>query len=169
MMIYIILFALLVLSISSDLKTSKIKNLYVLFAAIAGMGINTYFQGIEGIKMSVYGIIIPVVFLGIFFYTGLLGAGDIKLFSAIGSLVGWECGLYIMVYTFLTAGIFSLIKLIRTADLRKSFLLLGRDLKLGFYSGNFDELQAGGAKHIIKLSPFIVAGAGIQLLVNCLA
>jgi prepilin peptidase CpaA len=167
MIVYIILLALLVLCIISDIKTSKIKNIYVLSAAVAGMGINLYSQGMEGLIMSVWGLILPVVLLGIFFYTGLLGAGDIKLFSSIGALLGWQSGLYIMGYSFFAAGIFSLIKLLRTSELKRGFLFLGRDLKLFLYSRNFTDLQASDAKHIIKLSPYIAMGVGIQLAVNC--
>ena len=161
---FIILLLLLSLTVISDIKTSKIKNLHVLVAALSGAIINTYSYGMEGFKASIAGLAIPVILLGIFFYMGLLGAGDIKLYSAVGALLGWEAGLFIMGYSMLIAGAAAFIKLLGTGEPAKSFRSLGSDVKLLIYSGACCQgLYADKSnRHIIRLSPAIAFGTVIH-------
>lgn len=167
MISYSIMFILLVFSIVSDMKISKIKNAYVLVSGAAGISINTYRSGAEGFKLSAAGIVLPIILLWIFFYMGLLGAGDIKLFSAIGALVGWREGLYIMAYSILVAGVVSIVKLHGSGELINGFRTLGRELKLFAFGGlgGITDLSSSN-RHVIKLSPSIAAGAGILLLIK---
>ncbi len=162
--VFIMLLLLLTLTVISDIKISKIKNLHVLIAALSGIIINTYFYGMEGLKTSIVALVIPVILLGIFFYMRFLGAGDIKLYSAVGALLGWEAGLFIIGYSMLIAGVAAFIKLLGTGELAKSFRSLGRDVKLLIYSGGCCQgLSLNKSnRHIIKLSPAIAFGTVIH-------
>ncbi len=162
--VYIILLLLLSLTVISDIKTSKIKNIHVLIAALSGIIINIYSYGMEGLKASITGLAIPVILLGIFFYMGLLGAGDIKLYSAVGALLGWEAGLFIIGYSMLIAGATAFIKLLGAGELAKSFRSLGSDVKLLIYSGGCCQgLTVNKSnRHIIRLSPAIAFGTVIH-------
>ncbi len=162
--VYIILLLLFSLTVISDIKTSKIKNLHVLLAALSGIIINTYSNEMEGLKASIAGLAIPVILLGIFFYMGLLGAGDIKLYSAVGALLGWEAGLFIIGYSMLIAGVTAFIKLLGTGELSKSFRSLGNDVRLLIYSGGCCRgLPVNKSnRHIIRLSPAIAFGTAIH-------
>jgi len=161
---YIVLLCLLLLSIISDLKSSKIRNIYVLSAALLGLGINAYFYGFAGLKFSVMGMALPILLLGIFFYARLLGAGDIKLFSAIGALLGWEFVLYAMAYSFAFAGIFGFVCLARRAEIKSTFIAFYQDMKVCFLTSDILYFENRSTKHIIRLSPAIAMGACLQLL-----
>ncbi len=162
---YIILILLLVLSIYSDLKFSKIRNTQVLYAVIAGFLINLYMFGMNGIISSTLGIIVPILSLGIFFYARLLGAGDIKLFAAIGALFGWNFVIYTMAYSFVFAGIITLFTIMDKMSLKSMFYNFFKDLKICCFTYNISYLQSN-KRHIIKLSPAIAIGAVVQLLLN---
>ncbi len=166
--VFIILLLLLSFTVISDIKTSKIRNLHVLTAALSGTIINTYSYGMEGLTESIAGLAIPVILLGIFFYMGLLGAGDIKLYSAVGALLGWEAGLFITGYSMLIAGVVAFIKLLGTGELSKSFRSLGNDVRLLIYSGGCCQGMSVNKsnRHIIRLSPAIAFGTAIHLVLT---
>ncbi|HKR10744.1 MAG TPA: A24 family peptidase [Pyrinomonadaceae bacterium] len=71
-----------------DVRFRRIPNILVLSALIAGLAINIGFHGTSGAFSSVAGLavaFVPMLFLHVF---GAMGAGDVKLFAAIGAVVG---------------------------------------------------------------------------------
>lgn len=71
-----------------DVRYRRIPNLLVLSALIAGLAINFSFNGLPGLKSSALGFaiaFIPMLLLHIF---GAMGAGDVKLMGAVGSILG---------------------------------------------------------------------------------
>lgn len=108
----ITLLFLISLSLISDIKTYKIKNKIVLTFMILGMGANVVTDGIQGIKVSLLGLITPILILFILYALRMLGAGDIKLFSAIGSIMGAKFVLNSMAFSFLSGGVIAIIILV---------------------------------------------------------
>jgi prepilin peptidase CpaA len=74
--------------IYQDVRYRRIPNLLVLIALITGFGINIFFSGLHGFTSSLLGFafgFIPMLLLHIF---GAMGAGDVKLFGAVGTILG---------------------------------------------------------------------------------
>lgn len=174
---YIVLICLITLSVVSDIKDSKIRNIYVLPSVLLGVIINTYIYEFQGLKSSFFGIAVPIVLLFIMFYLKLIGAGDIKLFSAIGALMGYKFILYAMAYSFIFAGILSLICLLQNKNMNcASNLKLIKLAKSTFYNFYIDiklfclrspkYFLQNGTKHSIRLSPAIALGTCLQLFIN---
>jgi prepilin peptidase CpaA len=158
------LLCVLLFSVISDLKDSKIRNIYVFSVVLVGVAMNAYFYGFRGIKLSVIGMAVPILFLGVFFYAKLLGAGDIKLFSAIGALLGWKFVLYSMAYSFIFAGIFAFVYLAIRAEIKRTFISFYLDMKMCLLTSDVLYFQNRSTKHIIRLSPAIAMGACLQLI-----
>jgi prepilin peptidase CpaA len=164
MIINAVLFALLLLCVISDLKTAKIRNMYVLPVSLIGMIINSYRYGFSGLKFSVVGMTLPILVLGLFFGANLIGAGDIKLFGAIGALLGGSFVLYSMAYSFIFAGMIAFISLAISGQIKSTFSVFYHDLKTCFLTSDIMYLQYCGTKNIIKLSPAIAMGVSLQML-----
>lgn len=103
------LFALLSLALASDINTYRIKNSIIITFIIAGLATNIVISGLSGVVVSLLGILFPVLALIILFALRMLGAGDIKLFSAIGAVMGAGFVGYAMVYSFIYGGIIAII------------------------------------------------------------
>ena len=70
-----------------DLRNAKIDNGWILFSMFLGLMICIREKGISGVCFFVTGSSFPL-FLIILFLFGMLGAGDIKLFCALGGVMG---------------------------------------------------------------------------------
>lgn len=84
----LLLLPLAAIVIYYDVRFRRIPNLVVVSALVAGLSINTSFLGLEGALSSVKGLglaFLPMFLMHIF---GAMGAGDVKLFAAVGAVVG---------------------------------------------------------------------------------
>jgi prepilin peptidase CpaA len=96
---------LLIIALVSDIKTFKIKNHITLTFTAAGIVTNTINMGFEGLKASLLGWCTPVILLIILYFLKMLGAGDIKLFGAIGAIMGYKFAAYSVLFSFILGGI----------------------------------------------------------------
>jgi len=84
----LLLLPLAAIVIYYDVRFRRIPNLVVVAALVAGLSINTSFLGFAGALSSLKGLglaFLPMFLMHIF---GALGAGDVKLFAAVGAVVG---------------------------------------------------------------------------------
>ena len=109
---YIILIILVILAMYFDLTSKKIPNKITFPVMILGFLINVLTNGFLGITFSVVGFIVGLLIYMIPFILGGMGAGDVKMLAAIGSLMGWEFVLYTAVFAGLIGGVLVLIYLV---------------------------------------------------------
>ena len=99
------LFGLLITAAVQDIRSGKVSNRLI----VAGLMIGAVFQmtehGIWGIYFYLRNISVPVILLYLLFQMRVLGAGDIKLFSMIGSILTIEELCRCMMYGFIAGGI----------------------------------------------------------------
>lgn len=84
----LLLLPLAAIVIYYDVRYRRIPNVVVVSALVAGFSINVSFLGLEGALSSLKGLglaFLPMFLMHIF---GALGAGDVKLFAAVGAVVG---------------------------------------------------------------------------------
>jgi prepilin peptidase CpaA len=96
---------LLLLAVMSDLASYKIKNSLTFSFMLTGMLMNLIRSGTKGVVFSLQGIILPVICLLVLYTMRMLGAGDIKLLSAIGSVMGSGFTANVMIFSFICGGI----------------------------------------------------------------
>ena len=119
---YIQVGILILLSLTSDIKTYKIKNELILFFILTGLATNFCLGGSRALIPSLLGCIIPVLLLIALFGLRMLGAGDIKLFCAIGAIMGIRFVLYTIGYSFIAGGFIALFIMIVRRNGRKRFV-----------------------------------------------
>ena len=74
-------------SVLMDLQHMRIRNGWILCALLAGLGL-CIVEGGGDLGSCVLGAVIPIAVLGWLFWFRMLGPGDIKLFCALGALMG---------------------------------------------------------------------------------
>ena len=84
----LLLIPLAVVVIYYDLKFRRIPNVLVLAALIAGVTINISYGGWRGAVSSLGGFAVAFIPMFLMHVFGAMGAGDVKLFAAVGAVVG---------------------------------------------------------------------------------
>lgn len=133
---YFELSIVIVLALISDIRTYKIKNSITLPFMIIGIVTNIYLNSLQGLFFSLKGIVAPILLLIIFFILRMLGAGDIKLFSSIGAIMGVKFVFYTIMYTFLTGGLLALLLMIIRKNGVERFKYLLRYIKSCFITSS---------------------------------
>lgn len=96
-----LILAQLVVAVTTDVRCYKVKNEINLFFAFVGVLFNAMVGAEAHLPSAFLGIIMPFIILLPLYLLKMLGAGDIKLFCAIGALVGLKDILWSMALTFL--------------------------------------------------------------------
>lgn len=91
-----------------DLRDGKVKNGWVLFSWATGVSYRLITHGWLGIWQFLYSSMIPILLLFPLFCFRMLGPGDIKLFSALGGIMGLNPILHCIFISFFLGGIISL-------------------------------------------------------------
>lgn len=112
----------LLLAVYHDLKSYKIKNYLIVIGVLTGLIINLIELGLVANYPFLLATIIPIIILFPLFIIKAMGAGDIKLFSIIGSYLGVYPIIKIIIISFFVGGIMSIIYLIRTKSFIKRFI-----------------------------------------------
>ncbi len=91
-----------------DLRRRKIPNWLNLSGLILGLGLNTLFFQKEGFKLAISGLGLAILIYLPLYFIRAMGAGDVKLMVAVGSLAGPENWLGIFLTTAILGGVASL-------------------------------------------------------------
>ena len=104
------LFLILSLAAFFDIKERRIPNWVVLVGFIGGVVLGAL-QGSTQLIFSVASFFVGIIALLIPFAFGWMGAGDVKLFAAVGALLGFSRLPRVFFYSCLVAGIIALLAL----------------------------------------------------------
>lgn len=103
-----------------DLRTRRIANEWIITAWIAGLVTQLIRYGAAGAGIFLFGMLFPILALYILFYFHMLGAGDIKLLSAVGGFLGVPAILKCMIRSCLERSYLS--ELFSSAEIYRSVL-----------------------------------------------
>ena len=105
---------LAVLIIYHDVRYRRIPNAFVLATLIGGLTLNLIMGGLQGGLYSAGGCVLAFILMFILHVFGAMGAGDVKLFAAIGSVLGAQLVLPTFVVVVLTGGVLALVTVVRS-------------------------------------------------------
>lgn len=127
-MIWLLLAAVLITALYTDLRSMTIPNWLTVGGSLLGIGLHCAYQGWSGLVVSGVGLIAGFsVVLGLY-AVGAVGAGDVKLFSAIGAITGTAFALTTLMYAVLVAAVIGIVLLAIRKRLLTTVLGIGSSL-----------------------------------------
>lgn len=99
-----------------DVRYRRIPNPFVLATLISGLTLNIALSGFHGGLSSLGGCVLAFIFMFILHVFGAMGAGDVKLFAAIGSVIGVQLVLPTFVVVVLTGGLLAVVSILRSGS-----------------------------------------------------
>ena len=134
LIIYLILIAFVLIAAIYDAATQKIPNWTSLVIVVLGLGWNIFSAEGLGIRDSSLGLLAGFLLMMPSYVFGGMGAGDVKLISVIGSVVGINHVLDLVLYSYMAMFVMALLFIVVKGDLIKLLLRL-RMLVYGLFSG----------------------------------
>ncbi len=176
----LILVALFLACVPSDIREFRIPNRFTYPALAAGLGLNLVLSllhsleysafdgwlGGIGLKDSVTGLLLCFSGMTLFFVTLGCGAGDVKLMAAVGALLGWRGGVEVWLYAMLLAAAYVILIAapFRLFFAKRAAASVDSEIKVeALESGE----QAVKLKHrrALPMAPFFAAGVACVVFV----
>ena len=108
-----LIFIPLVLSITyMDVRYRRIPNKQVLTILLCGIAINAFFGAWHGLLASVLGMAMAFGLMFVLHVLGTMGAGDVKLFAAIGAVLGSPLVFQTFLIVAVTGGVLAICKMV---------------------------------------------------------
>lgn len=108
-----LIFIPLVLSITyMDVRYRRIPNKQVLTILLCGIAINAFFGAWQGLLGSLLGMTMAFGLMFVLHVIGTMGAGDVKLFAAIGAVLGSSLVFQTFLIVAVTGGILAIFKMV---------------------------------------------------------
>ena len=108
-----LIFIPLALSITyMDVRYRRIPNKTVLTILLCGIAVNAFFGSWQGIFASLIGLAMAFGLMLTLHILGTMGAGDVKLFAAIGAVIGSSLVLKTFLIVAVTGGVLALCKMV---------------------------------------------------------
>jgi prepilin peptidase CpaA len=101
-----------------DVRYRRIPNTFVLATLATGIAVNAFTGGLSGALASLGGCALAFVLMFVLHVFGAMGAGDVKLFAAIGSVVGSSLVLPTFFVVVLVGGVLGVVTMFRAGAVR---------------------------------------------------
>lgn len=142
----VVLLMLVLVAAIYDARFRRIPNWLILSGLVLGLGLNTLLYEWRGLRFSLLGLGLGLLVYFPFYLLRGMGAGDVKLMAAIGSIVGAANWFGIFVLTALLGGLVAIILLVMRGLLRDSLW------NVGFLLQRLSTLHAPYAREELDIS-----------------
>ncbi|HEX8687953.1 MAG TPA: A24 family peptidase [Pyrinomonadaceae bacterium] len=105
-----------------DVRYRRIPNAFVLAALVGGLVINATSGGTQGFLASLAGCALAFGLMFTLHVFGAMGAGDVKLFAAIGAVLGAGMVLPTFVVVAVTGGVLGVYTMLRAGSVRTTLM-----------------------------------------------
>ncbi|HJR06547.1 MAG TPA: A24 family peptidase [Pyrinomonadaceae bacterium] len=103
-----------------DARYRRIPNAFVLATLVAGLSTNAIIGGFEGALTSLGGCALAFALMFMLHIFGAMGAGDVKLFAAIGSVVGTSLVVPTFLVVVLVGGALAAVTMFRAGTVKET-------------------------------------------------
>lgn len=117
----LILASVLIVAGVTDLRSSKIPNWLTISATASGLLGHLLSNGLSGLMFSTKGFGLGMAMFLVLYIVGAMGAGDVKLLAAVGSLIGAEGVLSASIMAMLLGGLYAIAMMMSHCGVRESF------------------------------------------------
>jgi prepilin peptidase CpaA len=118
-----------------DVQQRRIPNWLTYSAIVGGVLLRSYYFGWRGALTAVGGCLLAGGIVFVFYAVRALGAGDLKLLAALGSLAGPQQATYILLGTGVAGGVLALIYAVYRRRLQTTLVNVGSLVKFHASSG----------------------------------
>jgi len=105
-----------------DIRYRRIPNKLVFATLVAGIVLNSLFGGWHGLASSLAGLTVAFGMMFALHLFGTMGAGDVKLFAAVGSIVGIASVLQTLIVVAIMGGVMAIGKMIYARRVGRTML-----------------------------------------------
>lgn len=161
-----LLVPLAIITTYMDVRYRRIPNVVVLATLIIGLIINIIFGGLNGMFSSLGGCALAFSMMLMFHIFGAMGAGDVKLFAAIGAILGLKLVLPTFLIVVLLGGALAIYSMVRAGIVRATMhnvLMIFVGLLPGFQMPRF--AVPADRRHTIPYGVAITLGSLISLVI----
>ena len=127
-----------------DIQRAKVDNGWLLFCVLVSLFTRIWKMDVSSLETWICGLLVPILILGILFIFRMLGAGDIKLLSVIGSMIGPTKILNCISYSFLIGAVISATLMISSGIVCQRILYLLHYISVYFKTGKREPYYKSG-------------------------
>ena len=116
------LYAIIIVAVVQDFRNMRISNRLIIVGFIASLAFGIILGGMPRVVQILLNISFPVIRLYLLYLLGVLGAGDIKLFSVIGGFTNFKTLTDCMLFSFAVGAVIAVARLLCNHNLQLSLL-----------------------------------------------
>ena len=162
--ILVLTVSLLLISVYTDLRYHKILNAVTVTFAAAGLALSIVSRGWWGVAFSVEGVALGLaLFFASAFLGRILGAGDCKLFAAVGALQGPNMLLWCILYGLAAGGVLAIIVALARGVLRPALTRVWQSVYLRAYHNTPMDIASSGEKMRLPYALAIAVGCLVAM------
>jgi len=147
-----------------DLRTRRVPNLLTLAIGVAGLALAAVHVTGVTVTAALAGFAVGALLMLPGHFIGATGAGDVKLFAAIGTLLGPSHIVVAFLYTAIAGGLLAVIVAMRRRRLQETMERTAAFVRTG--GSNVGEIERSTANNRFAYAPAIAIGALAALVVG---
>jgi len=156
--------AALIISVFTDVRDGKIYNVVTVPAALLGLVLNIVTKGLPGAWSSLAGLALGLALFFLSAFLGrILGAGDCKLFAAVGALQGPQLLLWAILFSLVMGGVLGLLVALWRGVLRHSLQRVWQAVYFKIYLKMPMDISQSSSKLRLPYAVAILAGTLLAL------
>jgi prepilin peptidase CpaA len=148
---------LLAVAFATDIVKQKIPNRLTVAGLVAGILLHVITEGVTGAGFAFMGAVLGFAPLVLLYWIHAVGAGDVKLFAALGALTGADFVLQSIMYSLVYAAFISCLILLWRWEWKERGAVIARVLLLFFLWKDTRQLQSFGKSSRNLRFPFMWA------------